>query len=277
MATTRRLLEAGAPPLQDNFGPAVAARWSSDHSTFSRGRMLLEEGVAGSVDDVDELYAAGVPRGLEGGLALVATNHRAELMARVQRARELKALAVACADRRGRVAKLPKLQGERRKRGEYDRSTREAKRARLMVLTPPVCPPREQEASPIADSGRVPAASPVPGSTSEPNDSVEETEQRAEAVVVAEARVEIEAEAEAEVQAGAVEQEDVSGEVVQDSADVFDEGSHEESHEGSFDDDYRDMLVEEETDEEVGEAHEADTLGTDTGDQVNARWALNLI
>ena len=79
MATTRRLLEAGAPPLEDNFGPAVAARWSSDHSTFSRGRMLLKEGVAGSVDDVDELYAAGVPRGLEGGLALVATNHRAEL------------------------------------------------------------------------------------------------------------------------------------------------------------------------------------------------------
>lgn len=90
LASGRLLLELGAAPADDTLGIEAADRSRAPGWT-STGRALLEEGPAAAVDDAEELYAIGLPRGLPGGLVQVALAHRERLIAQVKNVRELSA------------------------------------------------------------------------------------------------------------------------------------------------------------------------------------------
>ena len=79
LAKARAILSTGAAPVY-LFSDSVAERQRARPGGLKEARRLLELGPAGSVDDVEELYAAGVPVGLPSGLAWVAIHHREELI-----------------------------------------------------------------------------------------------------------------------------------------------------------------------------------------------------
>ena len=51
-----------------------------NQGAFASFRSSIEGGAGTAVDNVEELYALGLPPGLPGGLAAVAIDHRAELI-----------------------------------------------------------------------------------------------------------------------------------------------------------------------------------------------------
>ena len=68
----------------------VAALDHADSSALPAFFSMLEEGTAGAVDDVNELYEAGLPEGLPGGLADLARSQQSALVARTKGVRALK-------------------------------------------------------------------------------------------------------------------------------------------------------------------------------------------
>ena len=91
--------------------------------------LLLCAGPAGAVDNVEELYAAGLPRGLSGGLAGVAINHRHHLLDLVRRAQAAKQKLEDLV----RSAANTKKQGATRSSGQHD-NLRTGARLRHMAV-----------------------------------------------------------------------------------------------------------------------------------------------
>ena len=87
LTAARVLLETGAAPLDDLLHDAIARGQPGDRAARSAARVLLEAGPAAAVDNVEELYEAGLPAGLPGGLAEVAIDHRETLLEKVRLAR----------------------------------------------------------------------------------------------------------------------------------------------------------------------------------------------
>ena len=140
MLTASMLLESATPQM-DTLGQQVAEHLVGNSSAFDRGMALLLEGPAGTVENVEELIAIGLPAKLEGGLAAVASEHREALVTQVKECRKLRAVAKAVMARRTRDAiGGPKLQGQSRRRGEYDKSSRNGERKRMKLLVTPTVP-----------------------------------------------------------------------------------------------------------------------------------------
>ena len=84
----RATLALGAQPPAPGGGSSmdsVSTRATANPSALSNVAKALKKGPASAVDDVDELYEAGLPRGLPGGLHVIAINERAELLSRLAR------------------------------------------------------------------------------------------------------------------------------------------------------------------------------------------------
>jgi hypothetical protein len=89
------VLERVRTGLTSDGAPPSAPSGTALDSTSALGRVSLsvlglaverlQSGPAGAVDDLQELYAAGLPAGLPGNLHLVAMNERQELLARLAR------------------------------------------------------------------------------------------------------------------------------------------------------------------------------------------------
>jgi hypothetical protein len=120
LATARQLLTVGVAPLSEAGAPAeeAAARHAGQPGAVHRARALFDLGPAGAVDNVHELYEAGLPVGLPGRLAAVALHHRAELMERVSAQHERRRALI---DARREAAAGRAKQGKMRRAGEYDR------------------------------------------------------------------------------------------------------------------------------------------------------------
>eukprot|EP00966_Prymnesium_polylepis_P101897 2359818-Prymnesium_polylepis.1 len=127
-------LAVGASSLDDPFDGAGASRFLHDEVELGESLALLNEGAAAAVDNLEELYAAGLPLGLPGRLSEVALAEREELIARTRAVRALRsALEGVRASTRRVGGKAPRAQGRARKMGEYDRE-RPRERVRLMAL-----------------------------------------------------------------------------------------------------------------------------------------------
>ena len=90
----RAALSAGVLPPQPTSGlsaDSVVHHGQSNPEARRDFCALMEEGPAAAVDDVEELYAAGLPRGLPGNLHSVALDHRVELLERLAVVRAAKA------------------------------------------------------------------------------------------------------------------------------------------------------------------------------------------
>ena len=88
----------GVEPPASGGGPdldSLDRRSKINPSTLHGVRTALETGPASAVDDVDELYEAGLPRGLPGGLHLIAINERAGLLSQLARVKAARAVLVA--------------------------------------------------------------------------------------------------------------------------------------------------------------------------------------
>ena len=122
------MLETGAAPLDDllhdriSGPPDVGCR-----ASLASARAAIEAGPASAV----ELYEAGLPIGLPGGLAEVAIDHRETLLEKVMLARRLRRVWVEART----AAKEVKTQGKMRKDGQYD-VQRKMGRTRLMAAVP---------------------------------------------------------------------------------------------------------------------------------------------
>ena len=89
------VLERVRTGLTSDGAPPSAPSGTALDSTSALGRVSLsvlglaverlQSGPAGAVDDLQELYAAGLPAGLPGNLHMVAMNERQELLARLAR------------------------------------------------------------------------------------------------------------------------------------------------------------------------------------------------
>ena len=97
---------------------ACAARRGS-WSASVRAAMAI--GPASAVKNAEELYEAGLPRKLRGGLAEVAISDRAELIATSRKVHELKAKTAEARTAR-RLHPETATQGKSRRRGRYDRA-----------------------------------------------------------------------------------------------------------------------------------------------------------
>ena len=67
-----------APPPGHNTADEVDALASIEADTLASVRANFDAGPASAIDAVEELYAAGLPLGLPGGLAMVALHHRSD-------------------------------------------------------------------------------------------------------------------------------------------------------------------------------------------------------
>ena len=117
LSSVRRLLKVGAAPHVDAFGEECASRAHANPAGLSRAVELLKAGPAAAVDNVEELYAAGLPVGLPGGLSTLAVSQREELMGRVMQQRILRAELIAA---RSTAAASSAKQAALRKAGEFD-------------------------------------------------------------------------------------------------------------------------------------------------------------
>ena len=167
LGRVRLTLQIGPAPHDGGLAGQVAARVASSPSAFAAAGAILEAGPAGMVDNAEELYELGLPRGLGGGLAEVAFHHRADLIARVKEARDLRAEASAAAACRQRVVSDGQQQGKLRQRGEYDKGRTDRKR------------PREDDSAPAATGGGAgcragPSSGEAPGEAGEAEGGDEE-------------------------------------------------------------------------------------------------------
>ena len=87
----RTLLAVGAAPLSDAAGgDEVHARAATNPGGLAQARALLAQGPSGYVERIEELYDAGLPKNLPGGLAAICTGtDREELVVRVRAQRRL--------------------------------------------------------------------------------------------------------------------------------------------------------------------------------------------
>ena len=128
LATLQQLLTI--PPAPDGTGGLeFAAERRAAPEALDDVKLLLQAGPAGAVENVEELYEIGLPRGLQGGLAGVAINHRAQLVELVRRARAAKQNLEASI----RLAVTTKRQGATRRSGQHD-MLRTGDRRRLMAV-----------------------------------------------------------------------------------------------------------------------------------------------
>jgi hypothetical protein len=75
------VLAVGTAPMGDENADGFAARRRARPEDLRRQLQLIDVGPAGAVENVEELYEAGLPEGLPGGLALVAIQDRETLLA----------------------------------------------------------------------------------------------------------------------------------------------------------------------------------------------------
>ena len=125
------LLAVGTAPMGDENTDGVAARRRACPEDLRRQLQLIDVGPAGAVENVEELYEAGLPEGLPGGLALVAIKDRETLLAKVRRAHAAKAALLA---KQGVGETKPKAQGATRKAGVHDRQPRSGRVHMMMAI-----------------------------------------------------------------------------------------------------------------------------------------------
>ena len=131
LAQARTLLTVGAPSLDDSLADEVARRSSGGRHGLSTGRALLEAGSAAAVEDLEELYDAGLPRGLPGGLAALAISQRAELIHRVGNQVLLKASMML-----SQTSAHGQSQVKMRKLGVHNRRTKAVSSSKASGLAP---------------------------------------------------------------------------------------------------------------------------------------------
>ena len=200
----RSLLEVGAAdPVLGAEADEVAARARAQPAELRATRSLLEGGLEAAVDDVEELYDAGLPRGLPGGLSVVAITHRGKLLRRVKAVRDLEA-AGGGAGGAGPPAEAGGLRGEatasRRRRGRAGRArgrrrgrgVRRGRRGRRAVAAEKVAAAAEKEAAKEAAAAQRQAAMEAAAAEKEVAKAAKKAERagragRAEAAAVAKA------------------------------------------------------------------------------------------
>ena len=108
------LLAVGASDPTDASGLDEAAfQTQLDPTGQMVTQALLDGGACSAVEDVEDFYAVGLPKGLPGGLAFLALDHREELLQRCRVVQAARALAACAGPPR-------KQQGGMRKLGVYD-------------------------------------------------------------------------------------------------------------------------------------------------------------
>ena len=110
------LLAVGASDPADASGLDEAAfQTQLDPTGQMVTQALLDGGACSAVEDVEDFYAVGLPKGLPGGLALLALDRREELLQRCRAMQTARALLLAA-----RAGPPRKQQGGMRKLGVYD-------------------------------------------------------------------------------------------------------------------------------------------------------------
>ena len=116
LASMRANITVGAASVDEQGLDTATTILHQNPGAFARFRSSIEGGAGTAVDNVNELYALGLPAGLPGGLAALAMEHRPELVQRVER----------LADKRTKMQSMRSSSAEGsgqlkgRKRGVYD-------------------------------------------------------------------------------------------------------------------------------------------------------------
>ena len=116
LASMRANITVGAASVDEQGLDAATTILHQNPGAFARFRSSIEGGAGTAVDNVNELYALGLPAGLPGGLAALAMEHRPELVQRLER----------LADKRTKMQSMRSSSAEGsgqlkgRKRGVYD-------------------------------------------------------------------------------------------------------------------------------------------------------------
>jgi len=131
LGLTTRSLRPLAAPVVTPEAALLAAGMAASGGALRGVLDALGEGPGSAVDDVQELYSAGLPSGLHGNLHAVAQTHRLELL---RRHNHVKALRAALVEARNQTSE-EKAQSRPRRSGKYD-----AAAANEAVVHPAVVP-----------------------------------------------------------------------------------------------------------------------------------------
>ena len=82
LGRVRRVMTTGAASAEQTVLDEALSRARTNPAALHRVRATLTAGPVAAVAEHQELYDAGLPAGLPGGLAELAVSHRAELIAR---------------------------------------------------------------------------------------------------------------------------------------------------------------------------------------------------